>query len=88
MKGIFFPYPGNPVICALGFMFLFFINPKVLTFSYLRSMLWVPNRSASVRCRPWWLRWMHVTGDLEVAGLTPRGVGNILSWILIMKYFL
>ena len=28
------------------------------------------------------------TGDQEVAGLTPPQVGNILSWRLIMKYFL
>ena len=28
------------------------------------------------------------TGDQEVAGSTPVEVGNILSWRLIMKYFL
>ena len=28
------------------------------------------------------------TGDQEVAGSTPTEVGNILSWGLIMKYFL
>ena len=28
------------------------------------------------------------TGDQKVAGLTPAEVGNILSWRLIMKYFL
>ena len=28
------------------------------------------------------------TGDQEVAGSTPAEVGNILSWSLIMKYFL
>ena len=28
------------------------------------------------------------TGDKEVAGSTPTEVGNILSWRLIMKYFL
>ena len=27
-------------------------------------------------------------GDQEVAGSTPAEVGNILSWRLIMKYFL
>ena len=36
---------------------------------------------------------LHVTrqhgwGDQEVAGSTPAEVGNILSWRLIMKYFL
>ena len=39
--------------------------------------------------RPRWLNWMrHPTGDQEVAGSTPAEVGNILSWRLIMKYFL
>ena len=28
------------------------------------------------------------TADQEVAGSTPAKVGNILSWRLIMKYFL
>ena len=36
-----------------------------------------------------WLSWMRrLTGDQEVAGSTPAEVGNILSWRLIMKYFL
>ena len=30
----------------------------------------------------------HPTGDQDVAGSTPAEVGNILSWRLIMKYFL
>ena len=43
------------------------------------------------------LFWVHIiisadmrrpTGDQEVAGSTPAEVGNILSWRLIMKYFL
>ena len=38
---------------------------------------------------PRWLSWMHrPTGDQEVAGSTTAEVGNILSWRLIMKYFL
>ena len=28
------------------------------------------------------------TGNQEVAGSTPAEVGNILSWRLVMKYFL
>ena len=33
--------------------------------------------------------WMRcLTGDQEVAGSTPAEVSNILSWRLIMKYFL
>ena len=40
-------------------------------------------------CRPRWLnRMRRPTGDQEVAGSTPAKVGNILSWRLIMKYFL
>ena len=40
-------------------------------------------------CWPRWLSWMRCpTGDQEVAGSTPAEVGNILSWRLIMKYFL
>ena len=39
--------------------------------------------------RPRWLSWMRrPTGDQEVAGSTPAEVGNILSWRLIMNYFL
>ena len=38
---------------------------------------------------PRWLSWMRCpTGDQEVAGSTTAEVGNILSWRLIMKYFL
>ena len=41
------------------------------------------------KSRPRWLSWMRrPTGDQEVAGSTPAEVGNILSWRLIMKYFL
>ena len=39
--------------------------------------------------RSTWLSWMRrPTGDQEVAGSTPAEIGNILSWRLIMKYFL
>ena len=39
--------------------------------------------------QPRWLSWMRrPTGDQEVAGSTPAEVGNILSWRLIVKYFL
>ena len=40
----------------------------------------VPASVAQLDARP--------TGDQEVAGSTPAEVGNILSWRLIMKYFL
>ena len=33
--------------------------------------------------------WMRCsTGDQEVAGSAPAEVGNVLSWRLIVKYFL
>ena len=39
--------------------------------------------------RPRWLSWMRrPTGDQEVAGSIPTEVGSILSWRLIVKYFL
>ena len=39
--------------------------------------------------RPRWHSWMRrPTGDQEVAGSAPAEVSNILSWRLIMKYFL
>ena len=45
--------------------------------------------SHSLISRPRWLSWMRrPTGDQEVAGSTPAEVGNILSWRLIVKYFL
>ena len=46
-------------------------------------------QSVTPLCRPRWLSWMRrPTGDQEVAGSTPAEVSNILSWRLIMKYFL
>ena len=39
--------------------------------------------------RPRWLSWMRgPTEDQEVTGSTHAKVSNILSWRLIMKYFL
>ena len=50
-------------------------------------MTWIPVLKSDLW--PWWLSWMRrPTGDQEVAGSTPAEVGNILSWRLIMKYFL
>ena len=47
------------------------------------------NNSDTFYSWPWWLSWMRCpTGDQEVTGSTPAEVGNILSWRLIMKYFL
>ena len=49
----------------------------------------VDNHSYRWGGRPRWFIWMRrPTGDQEVAGSTPAEVGNILSWRLIMKYFL
>ena len=48
---------------------------------------WLVSTLSHSRLR--WLSWMcRPTGDQEVAGSTPAEVGNILSWRLIMKYFL
>ena len=60
---------------------------------YINIMRYKCNRQVvmftNVICRPRWLSWMRrPTGDQEVAGSTPAEVGNILSWRLIMKYFL
>ena len=51
--------------------------------------IWSGFVLSATHSRPRWLSWMrHPTGDQEVAGSTPAEVGNILSWRLIMKYFL
>ena len=58
-----------------------------LTWTYHTCNYW--PLSTLYYSRPWWLSWMRrPTGDQEVAGSTPAEVGNILSWRLIMKYFL
>ena len=45
--------------------------------------------SYTIFWKPWWLSWMRrPTGDQEVTGSTPAEVDNILSWSLIVKYFL
>ena len=52
-------------------------------------MTFVRNFGVQNFRRPRWLNWMRrPTGDQEVASSTPAEVGNILSWRLIMKYFL
>ena len=49
----------------------------------------VPLLQCFIASGPRWHSWMRrPTGDQEVAGSTPAEVGNILSWRLIMKYFL
>ena len=54
-----------------------------------QACLSVNDRINPITERPRWLSWMRrPTGDQEVAGSTPAEVGNILSWRLIMKYFL
>ena len=54
----------------------------------IESLL-VKKNHHSFRSRSRWPSWMcRPTEDQEVAGSTPAEVGNILSWRLIMKYFL
>ena len=64
----------------------------------IKYMSWVLIRSALMRSFEWvpityvsevfLMSMRRPTGDQEVAGSTPAEVGNILSWRLIMKYFL
>ena len=66
-------------------------NCSQLTFwakSFLLKI--IDTRKSTKQCsRPRWLNWMRrPTGDQEVAGSTTAEVSNILSWRLIMKYFL
>ena len=56
--------------------------------NYLKEILAFVYYGYIVNSQPRWLSWMRPTGDQEVAGSTPVEVGNILSWKLIMKYFL
>ena len=54
-----------------------------------KNSLFIMHDARTAFVRPRWLSWMRrPTGDQEVAGSTPAEVGNILSWRLIMKYFL
>ena len=55
---------------------------KTVTFSFFKNAVTIaePASVAQLDACP--------TGDQEVAGSTPAEVGNILSWRLIMKYFL
>ena len=47
------------------------------------------RKHKNITCQPRWLSWMRrLTVDHEVVGSTPTEVGNILSWRLIVKYFL
>ena len=60
----------------------------LIVFGWNEHPIWSYFRLTTER-RPRWLSWMRrPTGDQEVAGSTPAEVGNILSWRLIMKYFL
>ena len=68
------------------------LGPPRPTFSInlmSKAVLTAPLECTTCPCQPQWLSWMcRPTGDQEVAGSTPAKVGNILSWRLIMKYFL
>ena len=69
---------GSFCICKSSSYFFFSNNTFELDIALTRTV-----------SRPQWLSWMRrPTGDQEVAGSNPAEVGNILSWRLIMKYFL
>ena len=74
------------------FMSAFFLQQVTFIPFGLESwnFVWhLPMTLTYIKSRPRWLSWMRrPTGDQEVAGSTPAEVGNILSWRLIMKYFL
>ena len=59
------------------------------------TVVWLNGMANSIdpdQTAPYWPRWLSwmrsPTGDQEVTSSTPAEVGNILSWRLIMKYFL
>ena len=60
--------------------FIFFQGQGIIREFCVMSWKNEPASVAQLDVRP--------TGDQEVAGSTPAEVGNILSWRLIMKYFL
>ena len=63
---------------------LTYVCPNIFqTYFHLKSQLIKTNLPASVAQLD-----ARLTGDQEVASLTPAEVGNILSLRLIMKYFL
>ena len=90
MIGMYFQDVGTyykPLSAFLFFFFFFFFfcGGKIQKghFCYLEVL------QLREMCWPRWLSWMRrPTGDQEVAGSTPAEVGNILSWRLIMKYYL
>ena len=54
-----------------------------------KNIINLPSTEYAQRGQPRCVSWMcRPTGDQEVAGSTPAEVGNLLSWRLIMKYFL
>ena len=64
------------------------LQPLYNTAGY-NTVLDIRRFKVGSQSRPRWLSWMRrSTGDQEVAGSNPAEVGNILSWRLIMKYFL
>ena len=65
-------------VSSLSFIFHFLLSLSFIS-STISSNTFA-GLGGSVDVRP--------TGDQEVAGSTPAKVGNILSWRLIMKYFL
>ena len=71
-------FSADPVVVASSPHSISLLNGHIL--AKLTQIYIVPASVAQLDARP--------TGDQEVAGSTPAEVGNILSWRLIMKYFL
>ena len=77
--------------CELDTVFTRTVNILITKQLVKLTMLWTtgPSKFWLKKHLIWWLSWMRrPTGDQEVAGSTPAEVGIILSWRLIMKYFL
>ena len=75
----------SPICCLLNYPRVVKVTSdkkgiKIHVFFFLFLHENVPAPVAQLDARP--------TGDQKVAGSTPAEVGNILSWRLIMKYFL
>ena len=84
-KGSLYPGSVGPGLIHCHFLLQkMYLKVSVHNFLHVYTLYY-----HTVACRPRWLSWMRCpTGDQEVAGSTPAKVGNILSWRLIMKYFL
>ena len=83
-----FPYPNyiSVLVCTQTFYKAHFWSLCNVVTLKMRSRSQKSIHFFPIMQPPSWMR--RPTGDQEVTGSTPAEVGNILSWRLIMKYFL